>query len=304
MEGVIARPDSAQTADARPRRSLGSLLFSRTGAMAGYGLAAIGLVAGWLLHDRLPITAEEGLGYALGIIGGSLMLILLLYSMRKRVRFLRRFGATKYWFRIHMMLGIVGPLLILYHCNFNVGSLNSQIALYCTLLVAGSGILGRYLYAQIHQGLYGRKASLKQLTGNLESSMAKLSGRSGLIDQVRSELLSVSEQVMRRPDSFLESLWRPIAMGVYTRWLYFRLSWAARKELTARSLTSAAVDEHREQLLNATRNFLREHLAQARQVAQFGFYERLFSWWHIVHVPFFIMMVLSAIVHVFAVHMY
>ena len=303
MEGVIAQ-DRAQAANPRPRRSPGALLFSRTGALAGYGLAAIGLVACWVMRERLPITAEEGLGYALGIVGGSLMLILLLYSVRKRVRFLRHFGKTKYWFRIHMMLGIVGPLLILYHSNFSVGSLNSQIALYCTLLVAGSGILGRYLYAQIHQGLYGRKASLKQLTANLESSMERISGRSGLIDQVRTELLTVSEQVMRRPDSFAESLWRPIAMGVYTRWLYHRLSWSARKELTARSLTSPAVDEHREQLLNATRNFLREHLTQARQVAQFGFYERLFSWWHIVHVPFFMMMVLSAIVHVFAVHMY
>jgi hypothetical protein len=75
------------------------------------------------------------------------MLLLLLYSVRKRVRWLARFGETRHWFRTHMMLGIVGPVLILYHCNFDLGDLNSKVALYCTLLVAGSGVLGRYLYA-------------------------------------------------------------------------------------------------------------------------------------------------------------
>ena len=39
-------------------------------------------------------------------------------------------------------------------------------------------------------------------------------------------------------------------------------------------------------------------------MAQFSFYERLFGLWHILHLPIFFMMILSALVHVLAVHMY
>ena len=66
---------------------------SRYGALAGYAIAALAVWVGWLGRDQRNIHAEYGLGYALGILGGSLMLILLLYSFRKRVRWLARFGA-------------------------------------------------------------------------------------------------------------------------------------------------------------------------------------------------------------------
>lgn len=292
-------------AEARNRGpGLGQLLFSNTGAAIGYGLVAAAIVFGWSVSERLPIHAGKGLGYALGIVGLSLMVILLLYTVRKRIRFLRRLGPIKYWFRIHMMLGVIGPLLILYHCNFNIGSLNSRVALYCTLLVAGSGVIGRYLYAQIHQGLYGRKASLAKLTEQLQVSSDRLAGQESLIGEIRSRLIALGKEAMEPPATLAQSLIRPVRMGIRTRWLYHRLGWMARKQLIARATTSAVVGEHQQRLLASTRRFLKQHLAATRQVAQFGFYERLFSWWHIVHVPFFLMMVFSGFVHVLAVHMY
>jgi hypothetical protein len=39
------------------------------------------------------ITPEKGLGYALGIVGGSAMLLLLLYPARKRLRWLGPIGS-------------------------------------------------------------------------------------------------------------------------------------------------------------------------------------------------------------------
>ena len=46
------------------------------------------------------------------------------------------------------------------------------------------------------------------------------------------------------------------------------------------------------------------YLEAARHAAQFSAYERLFSLWHILHVPFVFMLVISGVVHVIAVHMY
>jgi hypothetical protein len=50
--------------------------------------------------------------------------------------------------------------------------------------------------------------------------------------------------------------------------------------------------------------FLREYLVNVRDLAQLGTYEKLFSLWHIFHVPLVYMLVFSAIWHVIAVHMY
>ena len=41
-----------------------------------------------------------------------------------------------------------------------------------------------------------------------------------------------------------------------------------------------------------------------RDVAQFHTYERLFSWWHIFHIPLVYLLVFSGIFHVISVHMY
>jgi hypothetical protein len=41
-----------------------------------------------------------------------------------------------------------------------------------------------------------------------------------------------------------------------------------------------------------------------RRVAGFAFYERLFGLWHVLHVPLFVMLLVTAVAHVVAVHRY
>jgi hypothetical protein len=278
-------------------------VYSRYGALAGYAAAALAVYVGWLGHERRNIHAEYGLGYALGIVGGSLLLILALYSVRKRVRWLSRFGETRHWFRAHMMLGIVGPVLILYHCNFELGDINSRVALYCTLLVAGSGILGRYLYAGIHNGLYGSKATLKELAAGLEQSLGE--GRvSMLIQPIRDELEALDRRVLAPPVTFADSVVRYLAVAWETRRIHGRLLSRTRQVLRSKASTSMAIGQHATSLEATIGRYLGEHLAQARQVSRFNAFERLFALWHLVHVPFFVMMILAGWFHVFAVHFF
>src|SRR5579871_1467565 len=68
------------------------------------------LYLGWRMPTERYIVPTRGLGYALGIVGGSLMLLLLMYSARKHFSWLRFLGPTPAWFRFHMVLGILGPL--------------------------------------------------------------------------------------------------------------------------------------------------------------------------------------------------
>ena len=54
----------------------------------------------------------------------------------------------------------------------------------------------------------------------------------------------------------------------------------------------------------ASRKLVRRYLTAVVRVAQYTAYERLFSLWHVAHVPFVYLLVISAIVHVVAVHAY
>ncbi len=58
---------------------------------------------------------------------------------------------------------MVGPVLILFHANFSLGATNSNVALFSMLLVAGSGVVGRYIYTRLHARLEGHEDTLEQL---------------------------------------------------------------------------------------------------------------------------------------------
>ena len=87
-----------------------------------YLLFTLALLAGWVLREADLVDPEQGLGYWLGIVGASMMALLLLYPLRKKMPILQVLGSTARWFKLHMILGLVGPLLVLYHCNFSLGA--------------------------------------------------------------------------------------------------------------------------------------------------------------------------------------
>ena len=64
--------------------------------------------------------------------------------------------------------------MVLFHSNFQLGSTNSSIALVSMLLVAGSGLIGRYIYTNIHHGLYGKRITLNELKHELETKHTEL----------------------------------------------------------------------------------------------------------------------------------
>ena len=299
-ENVLRRPIAA----AAPNTDKDEARRILYGELRAYALIALFVVAGWLLRDLKLINPEHGIGYWLGITGGVLMLSLLLYPLRKRIRFLHRLGSTKSWFSMHMILGLVGPLLILYHCNFQLGSFNSRVALYCMLLVAGSGIVGRHFYAAIHRGLYGRKTSLSELQAELSASAEKSHGLAKLMPKLVSRLDRLSAELQGDQVTSSLGIVSSLKWTFTHRFVRWSLLWTARRELRVAAIVSEVVARDRKRLYRNTAKYIRGYTMLVGRVAQFTFYERLFAIWHILHLPMFFVMVLSALVHVLAVHMY
>lgn len=276
----------------------------QSGAFYGYTLITIAIGVGWLLRDYGYINPEEGLGYWLGIVGGTMMLLLLLYPLRKRIKMLRFLGGTSYWFRAHMILGLLGPLLILFHSNFQLGSFNSRVALYCMLLVAGSGIVGRHIYAHIHRGLYGRKSNLVELRDDLARSLENSHGLAMLLPDLTAKLEALAAEVQGCTVTGTMNTGDSLKWTFRQYFVWYSLRVTAHRELKIRAAESMTVARNYRRLQKASSAYVRKFVRLTGRVAQFTFYEKLFSLWHVLHLPIFFMMVISALLHVLAVHMY
>lgn len=249
------------------------------------------------------VSAQSGLGYALGIIGGSMMLLLLVYPLRKRFPALRFIGSVPQWFRIHMILGVTGPICILFHCGFSLGATNSNVALVSMLVVAGSGIVGRYFYFKIHHGLYGRKATLTELQAGAQALKAHnpalpiLPELVARIEREEHRLLSISG---------LSALaaFAPFVVALRTAGAQRRLRGYARSTIRAAATRSPTLAAQCARLENAVLSYADRRLAATRRVAEFRIYERLFSLWHVLHLPLFFMLLASGVTHVIAVNVY
>lgn len=255
------------------------------------------LLLGWLNRDNNYISAENGAGYLLGIVGGSLMLLLLLYPLSKRSSLMSRMIPARYWFGIHMLFGIIGPLMILYHSNFHLGSANSSIALISMLLVAGSGLIGRYIYTHIHHGLYGKRITLEELKHELENKHTELMQIYRMDEGLNKRLTIMENKALQGYAGILKSLFHVLSLAIDARRLQYSSMRYLKKRINSNTATPAPDRE-------TTRIFIKRYTTALRRIASFRVYERLFSLWHILHLPLFIMMIITAVIHIFAVHLY
>lgn len=292
---AASRADAEPASGTEPRR-LGE----------GWVLALItALVAGaWAVTRMGLYSTKSDLAYWMGVAGGVAMLLLLTYPLRKHLRFMHRLGAAKGWFVAHMLLGVGGPLLILLHSNFEIGSLNAGVAFFSMVIVALSGVVGRFLYLRVHRSLNGEKLGLGQLRAQPDAentAAARLRFAPRVVERCRAfEKLALERRIVTGGEVI-----RTMFVLPWMRWLAARASHAElRRRLVKVAHTEGWTRRKLNSRLRAACNLVDEYLRGAQRVALFAAWSRLFSWWHIAHVPFVYLLVVSSIVHVIAVHAY
>lgn len=260
---------------------------------------AIAMTA-WHVRHGVPYKSGTGFGYALGLIGGSMMLVMLLYPVRKRVRFMREWGPLKYWFQIHMAQGIVGPLLLVFHSTLHVGSFNAGVALASLLLVVASGIVGRFIYRRIHHGLFGSRATVQELERTMMKELEALDSLLRRMPLVKGELDAFVALVSHRPEGW----WRRVGHFLSLEWRCSLAGHRVRRAITGYVARDTVGGRASHADFTALLRTIDVTLQAVQRTSQFSTYERLFSLWHVIHIPFMCMLVITAIVHVVAVHVY
>ncbi|HEY6555248.1 MAG TPA: hypothetical protein VI669_17960 [Vicinamibacteria bacterium] len=234
-------------------------------------------------HDGYWVWKSGGsMGRRLGIIGSSMMVLMLLYSVRKRMSVLRKLGPLSRWLDIHIFLGVVGPLLVILHSAFKVQGLVA-LSFWSMIAVAGSGVLGRYLYLQIPRNRAGEALNLAELER---------------LDQQLTERLRADFRLDARTLERLDALTSgpPGRQGLLTglvRILVDDVRLRGRLKDFARGCRSVPGPLYRD-----FERVVRQKAQAHRRLLIWERVQELFHYWHVVHKPFAVVMYLFMVVHI------
>jgi len=226
------------------------------------------------------------IGHGLGIVGSAMMLILLLYSVRKRVRTMQHAGNIRYWLNYHIWLGVTGPLLVIFHTSFKFGGIVA-VSFWSMMGVALSGVLGRYLYLQIPHSLTGQELSARELDEMDRELQKQL--------QEQYQLTGSALQMIQRASGVEEAAGRQGWNNMWY-WLMQDLILPVRLRHIRHELKSAEGLGKLE--MHNVMAIVKRKVKLHRRVAFLSTARALLHHWHLIHRPFAIVMLVIMVVHV------
>jgi hypothetical protein len=170
------------------------------------------------------------------------------------------------------------------------------------LVVSASGLFGRYFYTHIHHGLHGSKATLGDLKAHADR-LRSARGAVALLPELVTRIDAEEDRLIKRGAATFILL-RPLVAGLTALPARIRLYLYVKRALKAEAAKSPTVAEHSGRLYQRATIYIDARLTATRRVLEFDAFERLFSLWHLLHLPLFFMLLVAGIVHVIAVHIY
>jgi len=144
-------------------------------------------------HDLLRPAGLLGLGA--GIAAAVLILMNLLYLLRRSRLGEWIAGSLQHWLSIHVVTGVLALLLLVVHSGMEIRNTPGGHAFLAVAVLVTSGAVGRYFYAFLPKAANGRELSLDQVRGNLTAILGEWDqqGRS-LSAAVRAELTALLDR--------------------------------------------------------------------------------------------------------------
>ena len=226
------------------------------------------------------------IGHGLGIVG-SLMMILGVasYMIRKRKPRLLGFGYLKHWLEFHIFLCSVGPILILYHTAFKFGGIVS-VSFWSMTAVVLSGVIGRFIYIQIPRSIQGNELEIEDINTMSTNLTAKLKSEFGINGKFSERLESISFTEQYKNASLGKSI-----ILIFN--VYFQSLLLLRKLYNEiDNMNIAKRKAHR------VKGLVKSKIVLQRRIGMLRTMQKFFKYWHIIHLPFAIVMFAIMFIHV------
>jgi hypothetical protein len=242
------------------------------------------------------LKPSGAIGLRLGMFGFLLFLCIFLYPLRKKWAWLGRQGSSKRWLDFHVLLGLVAPVIITFHSSFKFNGI-AGVAYWIMVLVALSGVVGRYIYAQIPRNLNSAELSLQEAQEQSLRLANKLKNTGILSPRDVDGLLKLPDVRRVQSISLLGVLWRMLLFDLRFPFRIWRLRqkmlWSQRKWW---SLVGFGRGENA--VLEGAISMAREQTVLGKKIIFLSRSHRMLHLWHIIHRPFSYSFAVLASIHV------
>jgi hypothetical protein len=215
------------------------------------------------------------MGHGLGITGTLFILFgVVIYITRKRYGFMEKYLKLKYLLEFHIFLCVLGPIMILYHTSFKFGGIVS-VAFWSMVAVVLSGVIGRFIYTQIPRTIEGRELSLSEVKDSHTQLVETLKA-------YEKSRFDISEMIDKKKQHYGWGI-----KGYLQR---------RRQIMTIRHLlkVSNAKTEDKKRIIK----LVKQEISLASRIERLLLMQKLFKYWHVVHLPFALILLVIVTLHV------
>jgi hypothetical protein len=239
---------------------------------------AVAIVWGW--------SPAEPAGLAFGIAAAALMVLEVLYALRRRLR-IRPLNTGQRWLQAHVYGGSLAAIYVLIHTGFGWPHGTFGLVLWLlTLVVTASGLLGVFAQKLVPPTLSN--------TG-VEAIYERIPE---LVAELRAEATAAVAGASDRLQRFYGSNVQPALGGPSLSWSYLvdMRSDRDRRVAEFESLRSFVDDADRERL-----EHLQTVLVKKIELEAHYTWQTVLRWWLFVHVPAAMLLIAAVVAHVIAV---
>jgi len=236
------------------------------------------------------------IGLYLGFMGVALFIGIFLYPIRKHWTWLGQIGSTRHWLDIHVLMGLTAPFIIAFHSTLKFKGI-AGMAFWIMFAVSASGVVGRYLYAQIPRKLTTAELSMKELQELQENLSQQLAAQRFLPEADLRALLKMpnAESVKRLP--IIIALPYMMILDILRAFGVVRLR---RHALTfgesVKTLGGFLRTQNRE--LEKAIDAAAEEAALLKRLLFLSRSQKVFHLWHVVHKPFSYAFAVLSLLHI------
>jgi hypothetical protein len=250
----------------------------------GISYYRIGIDERFYHPDHNLLKPSGILGHGMGIIGSFLMIIgVLSYMVRKRYPTILRMGVLKYWLEFHIFLCTLGPILILFHTTYKFGGLVA-ISFWSMVVVFFSGIIGRFIYIQIPRTIEGRELSLNEIRETKSDVAGIIKNTYNLDDE---SYATIFNSVKKKAELYHNNLLMR----------YIRKYFDDNKSLRAVK-TSLRKNKLPGKEFESIYSLVKEDILLNRKIERLDTMQNLLKYWHVIHLPFAMVMFIIMFIHV------
>lgn len=236
------------------------------------------------------------IGLYLGFMGVALFVGIFLYPLRKHWAWLATKGNTRHWLDIHVLMGLTAPFIIAFHSTLKFKGI-AGMAFWIMFAVSASGVVGRYLYAQIPRKVTTAELSMREVQELQETLSQQLAAQNLLpVGDLRALLRMPNASTVAHLPIVVALIYMVILDVVRA----FRVATLRRHSLSFGGYlqTVAGFLPTRNRELERAIQAAAEEAALSKRILFLSRSQKVFHLWHVVHKPFSYAFAVLALLHI------